>query len=191
MSAVQVAQLDATGRTVTLIVLGLLAVATALALLTAWYWRITDPRRSDTGSKPTPPGKPPGSEPPAADGPDDGRSESLDGAPASEADSPADQTRVFDRQAIVSRPEPSNQPPVGGDPSSPAATVPAPPRDQESPPRTSRPDEQDASPPDHDETIIDLRDSPQTEPTPQERRTAENESGLTFEEWLALAEEDR
>ena len=36
---------DNTGRTIRLIIMGLLAVAMLLALLTVWYWRHTDPRR--------------------------------------------------------------------------------------------------------------------------------------------------
>lgn len=36
---------DNTGRTIRLIIVGLLAVAVLLALLTVWYWRHTDPRR--------------------------------------------------------------------------------------------------------------------------------------------------
>ncbi len=36
---------DNTGRTIRLIIMGLLAVAVLLALLTVWYWRHTDPRR--------------------------------------------------------------------------------------------------------------------------------------------------
>jgi len=35
---------DNTGRTVTLIIIGLLLVALILGLLTFWYWRHTDPR---------------------------------------------------------------------------------------------------------------------------------------------------
>jgi hypothetical protein len=50
-------QLDATGRTVTSIVLALVGVAAALALLTAWYWRSTDPRRR-VDSPPNPPARP-------------------------------------------------------------------------------------------------------------------------------------
>lgn len=192
MSAVQLAQLDATGRTVTLIVFGLLAVATALALLTAWYWRVTDPRRSDRGSKPTPPGRPPGRQPPATDGPDGDRGAPPDTpATSPEAAAVADQTRVFDRQAIVSHTEPSTEPPGDGDPSPSADTVPEPPESRTPPPATPPPDQQRSSPPLHDETIIDLRDAPRPEPSTRDRRTAENESGLTFEEWLALAEEDR
>lgn len=36
---------DDTGQTIRLIIMGLLAVAVLLALLTVWYWRHTDPRR--------------------------------------------------------------------------------------------------------------------------------------------------
>ncbi|MDA3041053.1 MAG: hypothetical protein O3C27_16285 [Actinomycetota bacterium] len=36
---------DETGQTIRLIIMGLLAVAVLLALLTVWYWRHTDPRR--------------------------------------------------------------------------------------------------------------------------------------------------
>ncbi len=43
MTALMLAQTDSTGQKVTLIVFGLVAVAAALALLTAWYWRATDP----------------------------------------------------------------------------------------------------------------------------------------------------
>lgn len=36
---------DDTGRTIRLIIMGLLAVALLLTVLTVWYWRHTDPRR--------------------------------------------------------------------------------------------------------------------------------------------------
>jgi hypothetical protein len=66
MTALMLAQTDSTGQKVTLIVFGLVAVAAALALLTAWYWRVTDPvprngasggrggRRRRTASEPSP-----------------------------------------------------------------------------------------------------------------------------------------
>lgn len=47
-------QADETGRTVTLIIIGLLVVAVLLAALTYWYWRHTDPRNRGRSPIPEP-----------------------------------------------------------------------------------------------------------------------------------------
>jgi hypothetical protein len=48
---------DDTARTITLVIGALLAVAVLLVLLTAWYWRRTDPRRAARRSGSTEPAK--------------------------------------------------------------------------------------------------------------------------------------
>jgi hypothetical protein len=57
--AFQLAAKDSTGQRITLIVIGLLLAALALAFLTVWYYRVTDPGPSQhkrRGGNPGPPG---------------------------------------------------------------------------------------------------------------------------------------
>lgn len=47
----QTSATDRASRNITLVIVGLLLIALALALLTAWYWRKTDPRRRLAAAK--------------------------------------------------------------------------------------------------------------------------------------------
>jgi hypothetical protein len=105
-------QLDATGRTVTSIVLALVGVAAALALLTAWYWRKTDPhKRIDT--PPNPPAV--RRKAPAPDPSDDPRPGASTGN-ATSSPAPAtvsgDQTTVLERSAVLGDDLPAETPPA-------------------------------------------------------------------------------
>lgn len=183
--ALVLAQIDATRRTITAVVFALLAVAAALALLTAWYWRITDPRRQG-GSKKTPPPRrrraDRGSSPKADPSPGGASAAPATASPASGSVAGKDQTRLMNRDAIL---DSSQSPEAQGT----------------SPPVIHQPP---AAQPKVPETTIDLRES---ESHPSDRRptnaasppgqsargrvaSGAHDEGLSLEEWLALGEED-
>lgn len=85
------AQLDATGRTITSIVLALVGVAAALALLTAWYWRRTDPHQR-VDAPPNPPAR-------RLRAPNPGPSDGPRPGGTTEPGGTEDPTRVRDRTA--------------------------------------------------------------------------------------------
>ena len=192
--ALVLAQIDATRRTITAIVFALLAIAAALALLTAWYWRITDHRRQG-GSKRTPP--------PGRRSIDRDSSPEVDPSPGGVTAIPGsvgaapltapgkDQTRVMDRSAILDGPQAaeafsSTRAPIIHQPTGstargsetkvdiPEATI-----DLREPDRreSDRSETTPPSPPDH---------------TPVRGRVGSgaHDEGLSLEEWLASGEED-
>ena len=192
--ALVLAQIDATRRTITAIVFALLAVAAALALLTAWYWRVTDPRRQG-GSKRTPP--------PRRRGVDRGSSPEVDPAPGGATAAPAsagpspltapgkDQTRVMDRNAILDGPQAAE---VFSSTSAPIIHQPT--------GSTARGPETKVDLP---EATIDLREPDRrksdrretTPPSPPDHNpvrgrvgSGAHDEGLSLEEWLASGEED-
>ncbi len=208
------AQIEATRRTVTAVVFGLIAVAAALALLTAWYWRVTDPRR-DGSSKQTPPPRRKGREEqaPEPDGPSGGEVN-----PSEDADSDhpmervpgagPDQTRVMDRERILDldsaevSAQPPPAPPRSADlgPSSasdgPAQKRPSPAVASQQDPLVTEPPEAVTSPVVISEEApgkpeIDLRSV--GAPGANRRKDGPkgaHDDGVSFDEWLALAEDD-
>ncbi len=206
MLALMFAQTDNTGRTVTMIVFALVAVAAALALLTAWYWRITDPSRREQGSngrggkrrtvQPEP-------EPEPEAGPSAGlhpdRTTEVDkrsttGTPTTAAiDFPPDEgagvdpTRVLRRSDILDGAAPDQRvidlrtPP---DVDTPAATPAAESLGVQTPSAAS------------DEPMIDLTEPHPVDDVEPERvevsaASGAHDAGMSFEDWLALSEEDQ
>ncbi len=194
--ALVLAQIDATRRTITAIVFALLAVAAALALLTAWYWRITDPRRQG-GSKKTPP--------PRRRGVDRGSSPEVDpapggatAAPASVGDPPVtapgkDQTRVMNRNAILDGSQASEShnatsAPIIHQPPAPEAKVP------EATIDLRQSDLRQSDLRESDRRQSNRRQSTPSSPphTPVHGRVGSgaHDEGLSLEEWLSSGEED-
>ncbi len=197
--ALVLAQIDATRRTITAIVFALLAVAAALALLTAWYWRITDPRRQG-GPKRTPPPRRRRADrgsPPEVD-PSPGGATAIPtsvGAPPLTAPG-KDQTRVMDRNAILDGPQApeargsTSAPIIHQPPVSPAS---APEANIDPPEATIDLREPDLREPDRRES--DRRET--TPPSPSDHTpirgrvgSGAHDEGLSLEEWLASGEED-
>ena len=178
MDAFVFAQTDSTGQKITLIVFGLVAVAAALALLTAWYWRITDPaRRGAPGGRRGPDARDPGGAP-------DGGSDNASGEPATEVVD-ADQTRILDRSQL----SPDAAPKKPAEPDIIDLRHDAPAAAPETRPLVADPTgEIPVEAPPSDPTIIDVdaieaaRDAAGT--------TGAHDEGIDFEDWLALAEED-
>jgi hypothetical protein len=203
MTALMLAQTDSTGQKVTLIVFGLVAVAAALALLTAWYWRKTDPgardgatrgrggqrRRIITDPEPSPD---PGVDPPTSAS---SRPAATDGAVST-----LDQTRLLNRSEILDRtPDespsapPTNQPqpdvidlrsdtsPGNRDGARSADDATGEMELDDSQQSTSR-----DRLPDTDSSTLDL-DSIDAE-TPGS--AGAHDDGIDFDEWLAMAEEE-
>ena len=177
------AQTDSTGRTISWIVFALVAVAAALALLTAWYWRVTDPAKRQESSN-------------RGGGPRKRRSEAPDPEPISPpsndmtppviptgtvpaAGSTPDQTRVLTRADIL-EPKVSNPPPVIDL----RVTTPEP-----AEPARSQDRFEPSPEPAENETVINLVEL-ETEDPSVTAASGAHDNGMDFDDWLALAEED-
>lgn len=177
------AQTDATGRTISWIVFALVAVAAALALLTAWYWRVTDPakrqesakggrgprRRRDAEPDPEPNPAPVGDlNPPVIP---------QSSVPSTEP--PTDNTRVLTRSDIL---EPKiSQPPQIIDLRADEPEVLAEP--------TIAQGLETAADVVAEETVVDLIEL-EAQPSQTDHVPGAHDSGIDFNDWLALAEED-
>jgi hypothetical protein len=199
MTALVFAQTDSTGQKVTLIVFALVAVAAALALLTAWYWRITDPalrngdargrggRRNRTRPEPEPSTDPDAASPEAPLRTDN-------------RDTSADHTRLLNRSDILEQAQNPNAPQPRTDvidlrdPSPDTSSVgpgsvvdsdgeievtgiePAAGQDRRAEPSGA---------------VLDLDSVDQASiDTEQKGSMGAHDDGIDFDEWLALAEED-
>ncbi len=180
------AQTDATGRTISWIVFGLVAVAAALALLTAWYWRVTDPaKRKDSANGGGGPRRrrrevDPEPDPGPADhlvAPVIPRSEGpVDGPPT-------DHTRVLTRSDIL---EPKvSQPPqiidLRSEPEPAADAI-----QRADPAADVEPD--GSAEVAVDESVVDLTELEGADQA--ESVVGAHDDGMDFDDWLALAEED-
>jgi len=222
MAALLLAQTDTTGRTITLIVFGLVSVAAALALLTAWYWRVTDPtkrrkrtpagqvnheRQGDDGRGGRRRAEAP--EPAPDDAPRQPRiavnstpAEAADYDPQasepSSAEPSSDATRVMRRAEILDHTQSAAPQRRVIDLRTPAAAEPAPHEASELASESMMHTESvpaESVPAD----MIDLTDShdeppsqpPEGAPRVEVASGGAHDAGLSFDDWLALAEEDQ
>ncbi|MFW2382193.1 MAG: hypothetical protein ACN4GZ_10580 [Acidimicrobiales bacterium] len=192
MTALLIAQTDSTGQKVTLIVFALVAVAAALALLTAWYWRVTDPAlRNDEargrGGRRRPKKAEPEPDPEPEPG---GMARARSGRPDSSQPS-TDETRLLKRSDILQPTEPQAEPDVidlraetavahsrsGGPADDNTGELDVghvgQPLDQEDP-KVS------------DSAVLDIDAVEALEESP----AGAHDAGIDFDEWLALAEEE-
>jgi hypothetical protein len=197
MNALVFAQTDSTGQKVTLIVFALVAAAAALALLTAWYWRITDPALRD-GEAHGRGGRRNRRKPPPDPSVDPGAASPPQPVQADEIGAAADHTRLMTRSDILDQ-----------------AQVPDASPDQPRPevidlrassvdPKAARSESADdttgeirpssaprAARSDQSEEVIDLdRVDAQTRASSEIGPAGAHDQGIDFEEWLALAEDE-
>lgn len=197
MNALVFAQTDSTGQKVTLIVFGLVAVAAALALLTAWYWRITDPalrdgeaqgrggRRNRKKPQPEPSNDPGAASPPQSVRAEENgaaedhtrvmtRSDILDQAPAPDARSDPPRPEVIDLRA--GSPDPREARSESADDTTGEIRL-------SNAPRAARSD--------RSEDVIDVdRVDAQSRASSEIGPVGAHDQGIDFEEWLALAEDE-
>ncbi|MGI9610027.1 MAG: hypothetical protein ACR2NL_07010 [Acidimicrobiia bacterium] len=191
MTALLIAQTDSTGQKVTLIVFALVAVAAALALLTAWYWRVTDPAlrngeaRGQGGRR-----RPKEAEPEPT--PDPGGAARTESVGTVGGELSTDDTRLLKRSDIL----PSTEPPVEPDVIDLRADPTVAGGRQDSGPADDVTGEieigvigQPSSrgvPVDPEHPVLDVDEVEAVETGP----AGAHDAGIDFDEWLALAEEE-